>query len=464
MNRLHYLPMLGLLFALTACDNSKPQVQTTSAPAAQTQTWPTLTTAQVQEKLKAADSIVIDTRSNDAFNGWIEEGAARGGHLPGATDFSAQWLTIDAQDKDQQLQRALKEKGITPDKQLVLYDGNGKDAQAVATWLSGQGYKNIAIYDVNQWAADKNLPLDSYAQYQILVPAHWIKDVIDGKPAQAYDGNKKIKLFQVGWGPKSDKYQPNFIPGASRMNTDDFEEGPIWNRLSDERLKAAILKHGITHDTTVVLYGVDGADPMAAFRMYAILKYMGVNDVRVLNGGFSKWQQAGYPADEKGAALQAASDFGIATPAGKQYIIDMPEAKQLLQDKTGSRLVDIRTLDEFTGKIPGYSDITAKGRIPGSHWGQAGTDTSNLNDYRNPDLTMKNGADIVKMWKTHDISPDQRLAFYCGTGWRAAEVLAYANVIGVKDATLYDGGWYEWSDDPKNPIDSGLPPEMKNGK
>ena len=56
------------------------------------------------------------------------------------------------------------------------------------------------------------------------------------------------------------------------------------------------------------------------------------------------------------------------------------------------------------------------------------------------------------------------LAFYCGTGWRAAEVLAYANVIGVKDATLYDGGWYEWSADPKNPVDSGLPPEMKNGK
>lgn len=57
------------------------------------------------------------------------------------------------------------------------------------------------------------------------------------------------------------------------MNTDDFEEGPIWNRLSDEKLQTALNKYGINKNTLVVLYGVKGADLMAAFRLYAILKY-----------------------------------------------------------------------------------------------------------------------------------------------------------------------------------------------
>ena len=450
--------LMSLLLYLGGCDNSKNN----KAPVKDNQTtYPVLTTAQMQEKLKTDNVLVVDTRSNDAFNGWVEEGVERGGHLPGATDFSAQWLQTDSKDAEKRIAAAMQEKGLDATKQIVLYDANGEDSRKVADYLSAKGISNISLYDVKQWAVDKALPLEHYPNYQLLVPASWIKDVLDKKNPQAYDGNPKVKVFQVGWGPKSDKMQPNYISGAFRMNTDDFEEGPIWNRLPDERLKASVQKYGITHDTLVVLYGVEGADLMAAFRMYAILKYMGVKDVRVLNGGFAKWQQAGYPADEQGAALQAVTDFGIEAPAGRAHIIDMPEAKALLADKTGSQMVDIRTLDEFLGKIPGYSDITAKGRIPGSFWGQAGTDTSNLNDYRNPDETMKNGVDIIKMWKQHGISADKKLSFYCGTGWRAAEVLAYAHVMGLDKVSLYDGGWYEWSADSGNPVESGEPKVVK---
>lgn len=55
------------------------------------------------------------------------------------------------------------------------------------------------------------------------------------------------------------------------------------------------------------------------------------------------------------------------------------------------------------------------------------------------------------------IKPDQRLSFYCGTGWRAAEVLIYADVMGLKNISLYDGGWNEWSLDKNNPIEVGDP-------
>ena len=59
------------------------------------------------------------------------------------------------------------------------------------------------------------------------------------------------------------------------------------------------------------------------------------------------------------------------------------------------------------------------------------------------------------------ITPDQRLSFFCGTGWRAAEVLTYADVMGLKNISLYDGGWYEWSANKNNPIEIGEPKHSK---
>lgn len=460
-----------LPFSLAACqpETTQPSQQTSSStqssvsadsslPAQTTLGFPTVETKQVIDALNNQTAMLIDTRSNDAFNGWIESGAQRGGHLPGAVEFSAQWLSNQSPDAMEKLQTVLTEKGITPNKPLILYNTNDDENQDVARFLQKLGFSDISTYDATPWLfADASLPLESYPNFQILVPAWWIKDVIDGKQAQAYNGNKKIRLFEVGWGPKAGVTRPGFIPGAARMNTDDFEEGPIWNRLSNDRLSQALNHYGITYDTLVILYGVDGPDLMAAFRMYAILKYMGVKDIRVLNGGFAKWSQAEYPTQVNAAPLQPVKSFGIPTPANKSWIIDMPEAKAWLKDTSNRQMVDIRTWDEYIGKTPGYKDITAKGRIPGSYWGKAGSDANNLNDYRNIDNTMKNSEEIIRMWKQYNINPNKQLAFYCGTGWRAAEVQTYAEVMGLTNPTLYDGGWYEWSSDPKNQRETGDP-------
>ena len=139
------------------------------------------------------------------------------------------------------------------------------------------------------------------------------------------------------------------------------------------------------------------------------------------------------------------ASFGTTVPSNPDYIIDMPEAKEILADKNGSTLVDIRSWDEFIGKTSGYDYITAKGRLAGAVWGHAGSDSSNLQDFRSMDNTMRNGAEILAMWEKDGINPDHNLAFYCGTGWRAAEVLFYADVLGLKNITLYDGGWNEWT-------------------
>lgn len=426
---------LGLISALvlTGCSNNKKEESNKDVDTK------SITTEEVVSNLDKKDWVVVDTRSNDAFNGWIEDGVKRGGHIEGATDFSSDWLEVKVDKKDETLDKALETKGITKEKNVVLYDANGKDAKAVASYLSDKGFANLYTYDVNEYANDDSLKMESYENYDIVVPAWYIKDVID-------KNSTNHKIFEVSWGEESDDYKKGHIPGAVHMNTDDFEEGPIWNRKSDKELEAFATSYGITSDTQVILYG---ADQMAAYRAAAILKYIGVEDVRVLNGGYAKWEEAGFDTEKDVNKKVAVDSFGVTVPANKDVIIDMDEAKKMLADPEKNTLVDVRSYDEYIGKTPGYSDITVAGRIPGDKWGK------DIFEYRNIDNTMKNKEDILKMWEEEGITTDKNLAFFCGTGWRVAEVLWYTDAMGMKNTTLFDGGWYEWIADPANEIVTG---------
>ncbi|WP_026022334.1 rhodanese-like domain-containing protein [Clostridium senegalense] len=445
------------IFTFTGCSNSD------KGKSSATSDIKTIESEEVKENIEKSDWIIVDTRENDAFNGWKLDGISRGGHIKGATDFSAAWLKIDNKDKDITLDKALETKGISKDKNVILYDANGKDATEVANYLSNKGYSNLYTYDIKQWAQDSSNPMETYENYQMLVPASWVKDLIDGKHPETYDG-KDYKVFEVSWGKEQDSpsyLKDGHIPGSVHINTDDIEKGPLWNRVSDEELEKFAVANGITKDTTTVLYGDDS---MAAFRVVTILKYMGVEDVRVLNGGTNKWVKSGYELEKTSNKPVPVKNFGAKVPANKNYIVDLDMAKDIINDKKNSKLVDIRSWEEFIGETSGYDYIKTKGRPVGCVWGHAGTDAKSLQDYRNIDNTMRNKDEIINMWNEWGITPNQRLAFYCGTGWRAAEVLYYADVMGVKNIALYDGGWNEWSGNTgnePNPIETGDPVKVK---
>ena len=132
------------------------------------------------------------------------------------------------------------------------------------------------------------------------------------------------------------------------------------------------------------------------------------------------------------------------------------ELKEMLKD-SNNVLVDNRSWDEYIGKISGYSYHDKKGRIPGAVYGYAGTSATTLEDYRNIDNTMRNAAEIKALWKDAGIDTNKHLMFMCGSGWRAAEVLTYANVMGFDNTSLYSDGWIGWSNDTSNPTETGEP-------
>ena len=77
--------------------------------------------------------------------------------------------------------------------------------------------------------------------------------------------------------------------------------------------------------------------------------------------------------------------------------------------------------------------------------------------YRNPDKTMRNGKEILALWERQGINTQSHLSFMCGSGWRVAEIYYDADVMGLKDIGIFSDGWIGWSNTPGNPVETGLP-------
>ncbi|MGU7782633.1 sulfurtransferase [Burkholderia sp. PU8-34] len=286
---------------------------------------------------------------------------------------------------------------------------------------------------------------------QLVKPA-WLLALVSDLPVIAAPA-RPWRLFEIGCGGAA-TFAQGHIPGASYIDTGELESGPWWNKVPDHELLRVLLAHGIRRDTTVILYG---RSTLAAARAAHLMLYAGVADVRLLDGGLAAWQAAGCPM-EAGAphAYPALADFGARLPVRPDYLTNTEQARQLLQRQDGG-LVSVRTWSEFVGRTSGYDYIEARGDIPGALWGRAGHDgdVHSMCDYQRQDGTMKPHAEIQAFWREAGIHAGRSIAFYCGTGWRASLAFFYAWLMRWERISVYDGGWYEWSSDPANPVAAG---------
>ncbi|MGD2156915.1 MAG: rhodanese-like domain-containing protein [Anaerolineales bacterium] len=424
-----------------------------------------ITTKELHQRLGDPELLIVDLRPMAAFNGWRLRGEKRGGHIRGALACPQEWLNgLEVLD----IKALLTSKGITPDKTVVVYGYKRAVSATVADMLTNLGYGRVCAYEdgLSTWAQDENLPMDRLPNYHKLVYPGWLRQLIDGGQPDTYPGGE-FAIFHVNFGVP-EEYAAGHIPGAMHLDTNTLESEQTWNRRSAEELDAALRAHGIHRDKMIVLYGRDSegdtdelkpgqmAGQIAATRAAAILMYAGVEDVRLLDGGYGAWLKAGYEVEMEWREPTPVESTGLQIPTRSGFFVDTEEAKELLKDHNGM-LVSIRSWPEYTGEVSGYDYIAPSGRIPGAVWGNCGTDAYHMQHYRNIDNTMRDFHEIEANWKEADITPDKRVAFYCGTGWRASETFIYAHLMGWKRVAIYDGGWFEWIQDPSNPIESGQP-------
>ena len=425
-----------------------------------------ISVAELRARLGEQGLAVVDVRPLPRFNGWRGPGEARGGHVPGAVALPSEWLSRLS---DGDLQTLLADKGIEGSSEVVLY-GDGEDVSLFHDRLAEHVAAPVRslVDGWRAWAADESLPVDRLPRYEKLVHPDWLAELLDGGTPEAAPTGRFL-LFHVNFGVP-EEYADSHLPGALYLDTNVLESPRDWNRRSPEDLDAALRALGITAEATVILYGRDTegeadekwpgrrAGQISAMRAALILSYAGVEDVRLLDGGYDGWVQSGHPVETVARVPHSVPVVGADIPVRPEMIVDIGEAKQILADPDGAALVSVRTWREHVGTDSGYNYIQPAGRIAGDVWGNCGTDAYHMQHYRNLDNTMRPYPEIAANWAEAGITPDKWVAFYCGTGWRASETWFYAYLMGWSRIAVYDGGWWEWSRNPaENPIEVGEP-------
>jgi len=362
----------------------------------------------------------------------------------------------------------VRHKQILPEDNIVVYGYSENDSLKVAKLFLKAGYQNVSVYNgfVNEWATRNELPMEKLLRYTHLVYPEWINTILEGGTPPEHKGGKTI-ICHAHYRNR-EAYLSGHIPGAIDMDTLALEAPETWNRRSPSQLKTALEQHGIDADTTVVLYGKyldpdnddefpgSAAGHIGAIRCAFIMMYAGVKDVRILNGGFQSWQDAGFATSTEDVPRIPVSNFGINIPANPQLAVDVPEAKEMIRSQDAD-LVCVRSYPEYMGEVSGYNYIEPKGRIPGAVFANCGSDAYHMENYRHVDHTIREFQEVAEIWKNSGITPDKHLAFYCGTGWRGSEAWINAWLMGWPRVSVFDGGWFEWSSDPENPFETGIP-------
>jgi len=421
-----------------------------------------ISTTDLHQLLQEINVQIIDLRSPDAYNGWRLGGEMRGGHIPGARSLPLKWTSyIDWIE-------VVRNKGINPAQQIVLYSYTETDCLQAEKSFRKAGFHDISIYPhfISEWSERHDLPLEQLERFKHLVPPQWLKKVQAGEPVtEAPEGNLVVVHSHYR---NREAYLSGHIPGAIDMDTLALEAPETWNRRPPGELKKALEQHGITSESTVVVYGKfmwpdnddefpgSAAGHIGAIRNALIMMYAGVKDVRILNGGIQSWKDAGYPIDVGDLPKTPVAEFGSEIPVRPELFVDVPEAKIMIQ-REDSDIVCVRSWPEYIGEVSGYNYIEKKGRIPGTVFADCGSDAYHMENYRNVDHTMREAAEVAQNWKSVGIVPEKHLAFYCGTGWRGSEAFMNAWLMGWPRVSVFDGGWFEWSNNPENPYETGVP-------
>jgi thiosulfate/3-mercaptopyruvate sulfurtransferase len=286
--------------------------------------------------------------------------------------------------------------------------------------------RNLAIA---AGAAILSVMLTGQAQAsEALVTADWLEQNLE---------NPKVRVFEVS--VDTGVYERGHIPRSVNLNwhTDlvDKERRDIATREAfEKRLRDA----GVESDTTIVLYG-DNNNWFAAWGAWVFETY-GLGDrVKLLDGGRKVWEAKGLPLETSvpnhTASALTIKDRDPSIRARFNDVVAVAEGKHDI------KLVDIRSADEYSGKIfapDGVKELSVRaGHIPGAvnvPWGSI----------VKPDGTFKSADDIKAIYAGVGIDGSSQIITYCRIGERSSHTwFALKKILGY-DVLNYDGSWTEY--------------------
>ena len=271
--------------------------------------------------------------------------------------------------------------------------------------------------------------MTDYSHPEILVDTDWVKQNLD-KPG--------IKLVEVDVDTKA--YDAGHIPGAVGFNwQSQLQDQVRRDIISKQEFEKLLSAAGVSPSDTVILYG-DNNNWFASYAFW-LFKMYGHKDVRLMNGGRVKWLNESdkqLVADRTPITL---TQYHASEPDLSLRAL-LPEVLKVQAEKQ-QNLVDVRSPDEFSGKViapPGMTETAQRGgHIPGAKsipWSMAA----------NADGTFKSADELRKIYIGNGgIDPGKDTISYCRIGERSSHtwvVLKY--LLGLSNVKNYDGSWTEY--------------------
>lgn len=273
-----------------------------------------------------------------------------------------------------------------------------------------------------------------------IVTMAWVKEQIGAPDVVIADCRFVLGKPEAG----REAYEASHIPGAVYLDLEKDLSAPVDEHggrhpLPDIfDLTLALSRAGISNETKVVAYDDQGG--AMASRLWWLLKYLGHEQVYVMDEGFSAWTNAGHPVTDE--VIEPAPVKFLAV-VEHTMLVEMDQVQELL-GKEGVTLIDSREAPRYRGEVEPIDRVA--GHIPGA-----------INRFWKDGLTAsgswKHGAEQAERFADLDKSRD--IIVYCGSGVTATPNVIALQEAGFTNVKLYAGSWSDWISYSENPVATG---------
>ena len=275
----------------------------------------------------------------------------------------------------------------------------------------------------------------SFANSDFLVESDWVEKNLN---------NPNVRLIEVS--VSAGDYERGHIQGAVNFKWHtDLVDTVSRDIVSKENFQNLLIKSGINQGDTIILYG-DKNNWFAAWASW-IFDIYGVDNVKLLNGGKTKWQNENKPLTPLATAVSAGNI--IIQDPNLSLRARLADVVKVANNESDIALVDIRSPAEYEGKIfapEGVQELSVRaGHIPGAinvPWGKA----------VNEDGTIKSVSELKELYASVGIDGSKPIITYCRIGERSSHTWFVLKKILGYDVRNYDGSWTEYGNSVGNPI------------
>jgi thiosulfate/3-mercaptopyruvate sulfurtransferase len=267
--------------------------------------------------------------------------------------------------------------------------------------------------------------MTGYANPDALVETDWLAEHLDDPAVKVIEVDEDVMAYEKG-----------HIPGAIRWQWFSDLHNPVRRDLVDqEGLEQLLSRSGVSADDTVVLYG--GNNNWFATYGYWLLKYLGFENVKLLNGGRQKWELESRELTAEVPQLRETSH-----PINRPVRLELRALRdEVLQSLGRATFVDVRSPEEYRGEklAPDHLPQEAA-QVPGHIPGAANITWSKA---ANENGTFKSADELREIYA--DVDPSSKIVTYCRIGERSSHTwFVLRELLGYGQVKNYDGSWTEY--------------------